>query len=165
MAAMARTPVLPRATPAGALSAQPRRHSREGNVRFTSTPDGYGRRVCVNSGPFVDDLANRSGLSGSGDGRKTLLPELPHSQSHGLRIGLARRFGDDALVVHSHIGAAPQAQSDSRPDPKRVRHVVLIDPVDALFSAEIVIGARRKPQGVGDIAAQMLPRDAAAASV
>ena len=36
-----------------------------------------------------------------------LLPELPHGQSHGLRIGLARRFGDDALVVQPHIGAAP----------------------------------------------------------
>jgi hypothetical protein len=28
------------------------------------------------------------------------LPKLPQSQPHGLRIGLARRFGNDAFVVH-----------------------------------------------------------------
>ena len=49
MAALARTPVLPGATLAGTLSAQLRRRRRIGYGCFTSTPDGYVRRVCANS--------------------------------------------------------------------------------------------------------------------
>src|ERR1700733_6009991 len=74
-----------------------------------------------------------------------LLPELPHGQSYGLRIGLARGLGDDALVVQPHIGTAPETKPHSRADPKRIRHVVLIDPIDARLSAEIKISAPRKP--------------------
>src|SRR3984957_4208022 len=73
------------------------------------------------------------------------LPELPHGQSHGLRIGLARGLGDDALVVQRHIGTAPETKPHSRSDPKRIRHVVLVDPIDARLSAEIVISIRREP--------------------
>ena len=73
-----------------------------------------------------------------------LLPELPHGQSYGLRIGLARGFGDDALVVQRHIGAAPETMPHSRSDPKRIRHVVLVDPIDARLSTEIVISVRRR---------------------
>ena len=32
-------------------------------------------------------------------GNSTVLPELPHGKSDGLRIGLARWFGDHAFVV------------------------------------------------------------------
>jgi hypothetical protein len=61
-------------------------------------------------GPLILALTRTSGesaLRGRPERPKTLLPELPHRQSHGLRIGLARGLGDDALVVQAEIGAPP----------------------------------------------------------
>jgi hypothetical protein len=40
-------------------------------------------------------------------GNSTVLPELPHGKSDGLRIGLACWFGDHAFVVQREISAAP----------------------------------------------------------
>jgi hypothetical protein len=47
MTAMARTPVLPEATPEGALSAQLRRRTAIRYVRCTSTPAGRNARIAV----------------------------------------------------------------------------------------------------------------------
>ena len=72
-----------------------------------------------------------------------------------MRIRLARGLGDDALVVESEIGAAPQTQPHAGPDPKRARRVVLWRSIDARLTADIVVSVGREPEPVREITAYM----------
>ena len=72
-----------------------------------------------------------------------------------MRIRIAGRLGDNALVVESEISAAPKTQPHAGPDPERARRVVLWRSIDARLTADIVISVGREPEPVRQITAYM----------
>ena len=73
-----------------------------------------------------------------------------------MRVRLSRRFGDNALVVDSEVGAAPKAQARTAAEAQRICRVVLWDAVDAGFPTDVVIGVSRKPEPVRQVPAYVL---------